>query len=359
MSVLTNFYDFSETRKLNTRNDNIAEKAGRKIAAEDVLSGKEPELLKDVLTAMMTILCNMPETSGYIIITPASAVITPAGDAVAVDKAGDKYVNYCSDVPLSTLTAIPQTLYNKHDTVLLNDMTVKGGSLEVLNRDIFVEIRENEIRELDWTEWGVSFPVVQVGFSLMENEAGNVMKAISEIKKRTNTSLMEAWSSGMIDDVFKTKKSEVIATSIVGDERNVFTTAINALIGFPSVDLVDNLDETGVEKSEDEETEKEEIENNKSDETEDLDNKNDIDLYDDDQSTTKKNVTKLREDNKWYVFTSIRIVGFSMFIFLVTVVMILNNLAQKKVRDEEDALNVPFVRDDYTDVPSIITGFIT
>lgn len=199
----------------------------KRITADDILSGREPELLNDVLTSMITVFCTMLEDSEYIIIAPASAY----NSSVVDDRNNeDMYVNCCVDDPLLSATAIPQSLYDESNTVLLADLTGDKGTFDVLDQDMLIMISDDKIENLDWIEWGISYNVMNVGNLLLQDEGGNFNNAITTSNDSLNKSLMNAWSAGIVDNVFKSKNSMVVTTSMVGSERYTFTKAISDAI---------------------------------------------------------------------------------------------------------------------------------
>jgi len=189
-----------------------------RVTAADILSGSEPELLNDVLTSMITVFCIMLEDSEYILIAPASAY-SPSKD----DGNDGKYVNCCVDNPLLSATAIPLSLYDETNTVLLADLTGDKGTFEVLDRNMLVTMPGDKVEDLNWIEWNISYNVMNVGNLLLQDENGSFNNAVSTTNISLNRSLMNAWSTGLVDNVFKSMSSMVITTSIVGSERNTFS----------------------------------------------------------------------------------------------------------------------------------------
>jgi len=192
----------------------------RIITAHDILYGKEPILVRDIMTSTMELFCNMPHTSEYIMIARSSVI--------SLDD--DKYANYCSYSSLKTPSILPQTLYNENNTVIIADLTGEKNSLNVWDRSIIIKIGDGNIVELHWIEWRILFTIAEVSHFLIERKGVNATKALSEINAASINALEDASSSGMMNQVFKSKNSRILATSIVGHEKNLFTTAINDLI---------------------------------------------------------------------------------------------------------------------------------
>jgi len=342
LSILTNFDVKEQNPELPSRTRSL--KTGRHITAEDILFGSEPDLLRSVLTSLMAVFCNMPKTSEYVMVTPVSTVSTSS-----VVPASDQYVNYCSGDYLATSTTSPQILYNQYDTVLLNDINVEGGSLEVFNRGVSLS-GSSKLEKLDWTEWGFSFFVVQVGNNFIDNRGGDAMMAISEMQEILTSSLMEASSSGILDEVFKSRNSDIIATSIVGSELDTFRAAISTMIG---IHLGDNFVSED-DKSADENTESDDnILIGNEDET--MGN----------SSMTESNVTNIPQRDKsttHFRISSLQITGFAMLISLITILMVLTKMARdRKQCDSRVELDLSLLADvdDFSDVPSMITGFMS
>jgi len=235
LSTMTSYHTLSNKLSNEFYNERdrviVSHKATKeRISAHDILSGKETKLFRDVLTSIMTVFCNMPKTSEYVMLVPTSVV----------DYKHNRYVNYCIGNSLNTTTTLPQHLYDPNSTVLFADTTGKQGSLEVIDRNISISIGNNMIEKVHWIEWGVSYIVVQAGYLPMKNKGGNVMNAVTEINKLASEVLVDAWSAGIVNQVFNLKNSDIIATSIVGNEKETFTKTIHDLINNTNGQTYDN-----------------------------------------------------------------------------------------------------------------------
>jgi len=204
----------------------------KRITADDITSGHEPDLVNGVLTSMITVFCTMLEDSEYILIAPASAYDSSVSvsDDDRREAEPTVYVNCCVDDPLRSATTNPQSLYDERNTVLLADLTGDKGTFDVLDRDMLIMISDDKIEDLDWIEWGISYNVMNVANLLLQDNGGDFDNAITTSNNSLNRSLLNAWSAGIVDNVFKSKNSVVLTTSMVGSERHTFTKAISDAI---------------------------------------------------------------------------------------------------------------------------------
>jgi len=193
----------------------------RKITANDIISGREQILLNDVITTVMTILCQMSETSGIIFIVPWHLVDFPLSNHTSGD-----FMNFCSKDPLKTSTKLPESLYGVNDTVFFTDFSVEKGFVDVIDRGMFLSVGNNDIEELNWVEWGISFSIMELGFRGVYTEVMNTDNIVFEINRIINKAFIVGATLGLIDELLISKNNDVLVTSLVGYERNVFTRAM-------------------------------------------------------------------------------------------------------------------------------------
>lgn len=251
----------------------------------EISSGNVTEESKGVLTSSMTVFCSLPETSGYIIIVPASVL-----NSTLVNEVDRTYINICAHNPMMTLTTTPESLYNESNTVLLTGLTEEFDSLGRLDRSMLIVKSNAEVEVLNWVEWSISCNIVHIERLLIESEGGNINNAVSRTNIIFNMALIKAWSTGAVDEAFKYANSNIIATSMVGSERDTFSKAI---------------DYTHNDTS--------------------------------DRANRDSNVTTVdsNENAGNFLFSSLQITGFVMFISLFASFAILITLASKKRRREE------------------------
>jgi len=163
----------------------------------------------------------MPETSGYIIIVPASTLSSSQSQ-----ENDSRYVRFCDNSTLLTgRYAMP--IFDKSDTVLFAGPTGKGVYIDVIDRRLLVVTSNDEVEELRWIEWRISFDVMNVGYSLLQSEGGIMPNAISLIERDLNKALIKASATGLLDETFRSSNSNIISTSLVGSERDTFYTTSN------------------------------------------------------------------------------------------------------------------------------------
>jgi len=252
------------------------------ITAKDIIDGGHTKILHAVLTTMMNALCEKP----YILLTSASAVD---------GKNPTEYVNYCSKSSVVNSKSRPRDLYDRRSTVLLANMTGSSKNLEIIDRMILVQTTDPKAYErIIWQQWKVTYDIVETGTRQMNYNDGDIDEVIKQIKKNATTSLKEYWTNGTLNDDLKKKNGLIIASSLVGNEPDVF---IDAMQKYYGLNYDHYVNATG---------------------------------YDTDTTIAEIKSDTPKDSDKYVFFAPIRIIGFGLLCAIVVITIFLTNQASKR-----------------------------
>jgi len=260
--------------------ENIRRRQAEVVTAIKILS-EQANLVDDVLISLMTVLCESTKTSNYVILSPASVI--PGGNST-------DYIDFCrlEDDGLRSATDNPGSLFTKRNTVILADVTGSEDTLQLMDRKVFIDTGD-EHDELDWVEWGVTYTIVEWGRKIYQEMGSDAENANLEVSRVSNLALVEAWKSGALDELLVEKNDQIIVSSLIGSEVEVFSEAIKELKTDDEEEEVDNVN---------------------------VDNPASVMIPD--------------QIDDSHFFSAVRLSGISLFVGLIVTTYLLIHLAQKK-----------------------------
>jgi len=203
-----------------------------KLNAGDILAGKEPKLIEEVLSVLATVLC---EDTDYLILNTAN----------------DEFFDFCKQNVNSTdAVMIPEGLDNVNSTVLVTDLTDTGtGLLQVEDRSVFVNNwsledgmgTEKGGEYLHWTLWTVKYPILNIEYDNVVvgdiYESGDtevkdlfIEKAVGKMQQNVDRTFATAISDGTVDTLLSKDSDNILAVSSIGWEVETFSKAVDSYL---------------------------------------------------------------------------------------------------------------------------------
>lgn len=230
VGTVGNGFNRQRRRQLQPLVKELKEPNLSKLNAGDILAGKEPELIEEVLSTLATVLCM--ET-----------------DYLILNTINDEFFDFCN-TNSSAVFMIPEGLDSVNSTVLVTDLTDTGtGLLQVEDRSVFVNDwsledgtgSEKGGEYLHWTLWTVKYPILHLDYG--NDVVGNIYEiedtemkalfieeAIGEVQQTLDRTFATSISDGTVDSLLSTDNDNILAVSSIGWEVETFSTAVDSYL---------------------------------------------------------------------------------------------------------------------------------